>query len=68
MTAPTVTMEPCGASFRHASDTWDIVLPLDRLPTWIGFHRRLRDRQNGRFARFYADDIKALETFQRGLK
>ncbi len=63
MSQPKVTLEPCGQQFRHSKSAWSIVLPLEHLPSWTDFYRRLRDRKGGQFSQHYAADVEALEHF-----
>ena len=40
---------------------WRNKLPVAELPGFIAMYRRLRDRDGGKYARFYAADTAALE-------
>lgn len=40
---------------------WRNKLPVAELPGFIALYRRLRDRDGGKYARFYAADTAALE-------
>ena len=66
MNQPSVILEPCGRKFRHSKSTWNTILPIERLPYWTEFYRRLRDRKGGQFSQHYAADVEALERFATG--
>lgn len=46
---------------------WRLDCPIADLPRWITLYRDLHDRQDGRFARFYAADLLVLERLQKDL-
>lgn len=50
------------------SDRWRMVVPVSEYGMWLKFYRRMRDRQNGRFARFYAQPVQALEAIESKVK
>ena len=58
--AITVTIAPDKATFSMVDGQWSQTLPIDQLPAQIMFYRRLYDRENKRYAKFYAPTVKAL--------
>lgn len=40
---------------------WQMTCPISDLGRWLAFYQGLRDRENGRFARFYAPAVAAIE-------
>ncbi len=40
---------------------WGHEITVSDYPRWLAMYRALRDRDKGRFARFYAQPVQALE-------
>lgn len=60
----TATLTPCRGRVRLCTGSWSDTFPVDQLPRWLAFYRRMRDRNRGRYARFYAPTVEALEAVQ----
>lgn len=58
----------CGERFRLDVGGWSGQYPVADLARWAAFYRRLRDRREGRYARFYAPTVEALEALRRQIK
>lgn len=63
----TATLSPCRGFVEMAGPTWSDRYPVARLPDWLAFYRRLRDRMGGRYAAIYAPAVAALEAVAREL-
>lgn len=46
---------------------WRLRVPVAEYPTWVNLYRRLRDREGGRFARFYIQSVEAMEAAAKAL-
>lgn len=46
---------------------WTARFPVTELPAQLRFYRHLRDRKDGRYARFHAPTVAALEAVARDL-
>lgn len=55
-------------AFHHEVGGWHGEFPVEELPRWIAFYRHHRDRLQGRYAHYYAEDVKALEALVRQLE
>ncbi len=44
-----------------AQGGWRLSCPSTDLPKWINFHERMRDRANGKYAKFYVQPIAVLK-------
>lgn len=68
-----VTIDRAAGTFRMAKANWSLVDPIARLPHWLALYRALWSRGSkvkggpGPWARFYEDDVAALEAAQREL-
>ena len=47
---------------------WRGEFPVEHLSKWLKVYRDLRDRRQGAFRRFYAEDVRALEAIEEQLK
>lgn len=47
---------------------WRSSFPVAKLPGWLQFYRRLRDRRHRAYARFYLPVVKNLERIERALE
>lgn len=69
---PVVTLSPDGAMVTHThvgpKPRWSNTFPVEALDAWIKFYTRLRDRRGGLYAKFYTDDVKALEAVKARIK
>ena len=67
---PTITPLPSGL-IRMAKGAWCQDVPREDLPRQLAFYRSLRDRGAtkagpGPYARFYSDDVAAIEAAMKG--
>lgn len=62
-----VTLSPDRQRVIMAKQMWRQDIARADLPRWIALYRRLATREGGRFARFYARDLTALEAFEKEL-
>ena len=53
-------------AMRHGA--WSHTITLADYPRWLAMYRALRDRQQGRFAKFYAQPVQALEAIAAKVK
>ena len=54
-------LTPCRREVELTGPHYAARFPLDRLPMWCAFYRRLRDRCGGKYAHHYTDTVAALE-------
>lgn len=50
-----------------ASGDWRMRIAVADLPNWVRLYRGLRDRLNGKFAKFYVQPTEALEAAAKTL-
>lgn len=50
-----------------AGSRFRATIPVADLPSWVALYRRLRDREGGKFARFYVQQAEALESAAKTL-
>lgn len=50
------------------SDLWSETITQDQLPGRIKFYTGLRDRHNGRYAKFYRETVAGLERVAREIR
>lgn len=53
-----------GQTVRFRTGQWGEAFPADRIGDKLKFYRGLRDRANGRYAKFYEPAVKCLERVQ----
>jgi hypothetical protein len=69
----TVTIDRAAGVFRMAKGNWSLTDPISRLPHWLALYCGLWSRGSkvkggpGPWARFYEDDVAALEAALREL-
>ncbi|MDP2047585.1 MAG: hypothetical protein Q8K33_01645 [Cypionkella sp.] len=49
------------------SGDWRMRMPVAQLPDWVRLYRRLRDRENGKYSKFYIQPTEALEAAAKTL-
>lgn len=64
----TVTVSPDREMVCMSKGTWRGAFPVEKLPQTLEFYRGLRDRRGGAYARFYVEDVAALEAIEKELK
>ena len=47
--------------------SWRDRIPAEKLPVYVRLYRDLRDRENGKFARFYEQPTLALEACAKAM-
>ena len=67
MAVLSVTLSPDRQQVIMSKRSWRQDIARAALPHWIALYRQLATREGGRFARFYAHDLAALEAFEREL-
>ncbi|MEM1429089.1 MAG: hypothetical protein AAGG09_06505 [Pseudomonadota bacterium] len=65
---PTVTVSPDGADIVFGTVMHSERFPVEALGSRLALYRWLRDREAGRYRRFFAADVAALEAAKAELE